>query len=175
MSTLFWIENIYAQSKSDGVIVNIILHPIQTITINSSQKSVNLQYLNREDYDKGVSATLNDHLSVTSTGAFQVNVVAGSENFLLNGNQSALPVSDIMINASNVGDNGNAYTFNNVVLSTVAESLIISERGGIDLKYNVTYDNSIAGSSGAYEGNYATSGNDELLFSAVLTYSITPK
>ena len=165
-------EEICAQSSSASVTVNIIFHPIQTITINSSQKNVNLQYLNIEDYEQGVSATLDDHLSVTSTGGFQVNVASSQDNFTQSGSTKSIPVSDVMIRATNGSDNDLAQTFENVLLSTNAESLIRSESGGMDLRYNVTYDNT-AGGSDKYIN--MTSGDTEAVFSSDVTYTITTK
>ena len=68
MTALLYVENTYAQSNSANVTVNIILHPIQTITVNSSQKDVNLEYHNIEDYEKGVLTTLDDHPCLLRTG-----------------------------------------------------------------------------------------------------------
>jgi hypothetical protein len=166
------VENIHAQSNSDGVTLNIILHPIQTITINSSQKKVNLEYINREDYDNGVSATLDDHLSVTSTGGFQVNVASKQDNFTLSGSTELIPLSDVLINAVNGSDNTLVHTFDDVVLSSNPESLIRSGLGGRDLKYNITYDNTL-GSSDKYINKNPN--NKESVFTTEITYTITTK
>ena len=167
-----YVEHTYAQSNSANVTVNIILHPIQTITINSSQKDVNLEYHNIEDYEKGVLTTLDDHLSVTSTGGFQVNVASNQDSFTQSGSDKSIPVSDVMIIAASGSDNNLPQIFDNVLLSTNPESLIRSGTGGMDLKYNVTYDNT-AGGADKYVN--MTSGDKETIFSSEVTYTITSK
>ena len=172
LTALVYVENTYAQSNSANVTVNIILHPIQTITINSSQKDVNLEYHNIEDYEKGVLTTLDDHLSVTSTGGFQVNVASNQDSFTQSGSDKSIPVSDVLIIAANGSDNNLPQIFDNVLLSTNPESLIRSGTGGMDLKYNVTYDNT-AGASDKYVN--LNLGNSEATFSTEITYTITSK
>lgn len=172
LTALANVECSYGQSKSANVTVNIILHPIQTIAVNTSQKDVSLQYLNIEDYEQGVSATLDDHLSVTSTGGFQVNVASNQDNFTQLGSDKSIPVSDVLITAANGSDNDLSPIFDNVLLSTNPESLIRSGTGGMDLKYNVTYDNT-AGGSDKYVN--MTSEDTESIFTSEVTYTITSK
>ena len=172
MTTLIYVENTYGQSKSANVTVNIILHPIQTIAVNTSQQDVSLQYINIQDYEEGVSTTLDDHLLVTSTGGFQVNVASTQENFIQSGSDKTIPVSDVLIRATKGSDNNLTPVFDNVFLSTNPESLIRSETGGMDLKYNVTYDNT-AGGSEKYVN--MTSGDSEAVFFSEVTYTITSK
>ena len=172
LTALVYVENTYAQSNSANVTVNIILHPIQTITINSSQKDVNLEYHNIEDYEKGVLTTLDDHLSVTSTGSFQVNVASNQDSFTQSGSDKSIPVSDVLIIAANGSDNNLPQIFDNVLLSTNPESLIRSGTGGMDLKYNVTYDNT-AGGADKYVN--MTSGDTESVFTSEIIYTITSK
>lgn len=172
LSTLLFVIDTYGQSSSDGVTVNIVFHPIQTITVNSSQKNVELQYLTKEDYNEGVVATLDDHLTVTSTGGFQVNVSSVQEDFTLSGSGESISVSDLSIRAINGTDNNLTQIFDNVILSTRPESIIKSGIGGVNLKYNVTYDNT-AGASDKYVN--LNLGNSEAIFSTEITYTITSK
>lgn len=184
MKLLSWIYLVFAlffstgkisgQTNSDGVTLNIRFKPVQTITIQPSQKSVDINYSTQENYNNGVSVTLDDHVSVFSSSGFQIKVEAGSDNFENAGGDKTIPVSDVVINASAGSGNHNSNTYSSVPLSAMPVSLITSESGGRDLKYSITYDNSAAGSAGAYEGNYATSGNDETVYNAEITYSITP-
>lgn len=53
--------------------------------------------------------------------------------------------------------------------------IIESEDGGRDLKYNVTYDNRIAGSAQKYIGKYVKSDGVETVYSANVTYTITTR
>lgn len=170
----FFPESVRAQSNSAGVSVNIIFHPVQTIAVNPSQKDIDLQYLTKEDYESGVTTTFDDHLNVTSSGGFQVNVVANEENFTFSGSEDFIPVSDVVVSALNGTNNTLSQSFENVALSSKPESLIRSEMGGSNLKYNVTYDNT-AGSSGKYIDINTGTNNFEEIYTAEITYIITSK
>src|SRR5690606_15026837 len=65
-------------SASDLITFNIRLHPIQTIEVTPLQKVVNLDYMTKEDYEKGVDVDQPDHLRVYSTGGFAVRVESGT-------------------------------------------------------------------------------------------------
>lgn len=169
---MLYFECARAQSNSAGVKLNIILHPVQTISINSSHNTADIQYLTREDYEKGVTATYDDHISVTSSGGFQVNVASNQENFISSGSTVSIPVSDVSISAINGSENSLTGIFENVVLSTKPESLIKSSIGGRNLNYSITYDNS-AGSSDKYINKNESKGN--AVFTTEITYTITSK
>ena len=77
-----------------------------------------------------------------------------------------------MIIAANGSDNNLPQIFDNVLLSTNPESLIRSGTGGMDLKYNVTYDNT-AGGADKYVN--MTSGDTESVFTSEIIYTITSK
>ena len=168
----FYFECARAQAYSDGVKLNILLHPVQTIIINSSNNNVDLQYLTKEDYEKGVAATYDDHLTVTSSGGFQVNVASNQENFTSSGSTESIPVSDVSISAINGSENSLTNIFKNVILSTKPESLIKSSIGGRNLKYSITYDNS-TGSSDKYINK--NPGKGEAVYTTEITYTITSK
>lgn len=172
LSIAFHFECARAQSNSDGVKLNIILHPVQTITINSSQENANLEYLTKEDYKTGVVATYDDHLTVTSSGGFQVNVASSKENLTHPNSTVSIPVSDISISAITGTDNNMINIFDNVILSTKPESLIRSGTGGRNIKYSITYDNS-AGSADKYLNK--NPGTEEIVFTTEITYTITSK
>ncbi|MFV0170973.1 hypothetical protein OBJ99_02735 [Empedobacter falsenii] len=121
--------------------LNVKLYPIQTIVIGGN--TVDLEYKSKEDYSKGVTKTMNDHLTVYSTGGFAVNVKSEDENlvFTKDGKTDKIAVSTINLQAS-LGSNTTltAATFNkNVVLTNSYASLFSSEVGGTDLKFNVAY------------------------------------
>ncbi len=173
--TVVSIWNCSAQSNSDNVSINIRFLPVQTITVNPSQKSVELVYATAEDYERGVSAEYNNHLAVFSNGGFQVNVAANNVDFIEQSGDRVLPVSDLIVKASNSSENSSVYDFSDVMLSTAQTTLISSNDGGRDLRYNITYDNSAAGSDGTYKSKYSTTGNSESIFSVEVTYTITSK
>lgn len=165
--------NAKAQSNSDGVTLNIRFLPVQTIEVRPVQKNAELIYATIEDYENGVSVTFDDHLTVTSTGGFQVNVVANDAYFSSTKSSGRIPVSEIVVIATNGSDNTEPYVYNNVSLSTKPEFLINSKLGGRDLKYNVTYDNTSSASK--YIENFAVNGSKETIYKAEITYTITSK
>ncbi len=128
--------------KTATATLNVKLYPIQTIVIGGN--TVDLEYKSKEDYSKGVTKTMNDHLTVYSTGGFAVNVKSEDENlvFTKDGTTDKIAVSTINLQAS-LGSNTTltAATFNkNVVLTNSYASLFSSKVGGTDLKFNVAYN-----------------------------------
>ena len=65
---------VVSADASDQVTLNVELHPIQTLFINSTQEKVDLEYKLTTDYSAGVSSLQEDHLKIYSTGAFEENV-----------------------------------------------------------------------------------------------------
>ena len=174
LGIIFSVKRTFAQSGSDVVTLNIRLLPIQTIVVNPSQKNTDLQYVTKEDYDNGVTLTLTDHLSVSSTGGFQINVLSSNVNFTRAGSDDIIPVSDVVVSAESGSDNSLSNEFSKVALSTNPESLIVSDNGGRDLKYDVTYDNT-AGSSDKYINKTSGQSNLEVVYKTNITYTITSK
>ena len=79
VASLIMFAGITAQAQTapvtDNVTLNVKLHPIQTLVVNESQKTVDLDYKTEVDYATGVSSkVLVDHLTVYSTGGFKVTV-----------------------------------------------------------------------------------------------------
>src|SRR5690554_4456234 len=62
--------------SSDLVSLNIVLSPLQSIVVNPTQKVVNLVYENADNYNEGVIHELADHLTINSTGGFEVTVMS---------------------------------------------------------------------------------------------------
>ncbi len=63
-----------AQTSTDPVTVNVVLNTMQSITVNIGQTNVNLIYNSLDDYRDGVSSPQEDHLTISSTGAYAVLV-----------------------------------------------------------------------------------------------------
>lgn len=161
-------------SQNTDVTLNIVLKPIQTITIDPTQKVVNLTYDTKDKYADGVSRTYADHIEVFSTGGFIINV-KGSGN-LTNSKIStqSIPLSDVSITASNGSNTTGNFTYPIVRLSTTNnKTLISSNSGGRNLKYNVTYDNSLA-TGDRYINKYFNSESNESVYTTTLTYTISP-
>lgn len=130
----------FAQETATATL-NVNLHPIQTIVIGGD-KTVNLEYITKEDYSNGVTKTMNDHLIVYSTGGFAVKVKSENENLVRKEGDSKIAVNTINLQASlGTGNESTATTFDkNVKLTNSYASLISSTVGGTDLKFNVAYN-----------------------------------
>lgn len=168
---LFSVNSVMAQT-TDQVTVNLKFQPVQSIVVTSSQKTVDLVYQTEADYNAGVSSTQNDHLTIFSTGGFQVTVKADG-NFTRTGG-GEIPVGDVKVNATN--GTGNSRNYGDglpvVALATTDAPFITSNGGGRDLKFNVTYDNT-AGASDEYIDKYVHPDDPESVYTAEVTYTIT--
>ena len=154
--TLFCIMLFSIQAQqSDNVTLNIILRPIQTITVNPLQKTVDLVYDSVDKYEQGDSSRQTEHLEIFSSGGFAVQVLGTS--FEMDG--------DIKIIADPVQPNP-TYSFTSVDLNQTPTDLIIGGRGGRQ-KFNVTYDNS-GGANKYFDKEYKT-------YTSEITYTITAR
>ena len=148
--TLLMLFSIQAQ-QSDNVTLNIILRPIQNITVNPLQKTVDLIYDSAEKYETEVTSIQKEHLEVFSSGGFAVQV-----------SRTSLELDDVTITADPVDPNP-TYTFIPVDLQESPTDLIIGGRGGRQ-KFNVTYN-----SHGAYfDKEYKT-------YTSEIYYTITAR
>jgi hypothetical protein len=151
---LLMLFSIQAQ-QSDNVTLNIILRPIQTITVNPLQKTVNLIYDSVDKYEQGDISRQTEHLEIFSSGGFAVQVSGTS--FEMDG--------DIKIIADPVQPNP-TYSFTSVDLSQTPTDLIVGGRGGRQ-QFNVTYDNS-SGANKYFDKEYKS-------YSVEVEYTILPR
>ncbi|WP_294204777.1 hypothetical protein [uncultured Chryseobacterium sp.] len=160
---LFGMVTVNAQS----VTLNVRLKPIQTLVINSAQKVVNLDYATKDDYANGVSSVNADHLSIYSTGGFQVKVK--SANAVMQNGAKSIQANSIQIKATAGSEavTGAQYA-QNVQLSATEATLVTSTVGGVDKKINIEYKG--AGAN-AYLDNYIA-GQTPSVYSTELTYTI---
>jgi hypothetical protein len=164
-----------SQSQSDVVTVNIRFLPVQTIAVQPSQKTTDLVYASPEDYENGVSVTRDDHLAVFSTGGFQVSVAADDDHFTRVEGSEVISLADVIIRAGDGSNSGARTLYTPAALSVTPAPIIESESGGRDLKYNVTYDNRIAGAANKYINKYVKADGLETVYHANVTYTITTK
>lgn len=138
----------FAQSTTTGpkpitatATLNVKLHPIQTIVIGGTE--VNLEYITKDDYSKGVTSKMDNHLIVYSTGGFAVKVRSQNEKLTSKNNEVKGEIEAKTINLEASKGSGNlltSYKFNKeVALNTEAKPLFSSTVGGTDLKFNVAY------------------------------------
>ncbi len=156
--------------KSDNVTLKININPIQTIVVNPAQKSVDLNYLTKENYTDGVTSTQENHLTIYSTSGFQVTVKS-DKNVLENGSQS-INASDIKINVL-PGSENPLKNFNknkNIALGISGEVLFSKPSGTTDKNVNVSYT---AAGKNTYLNKYIK-GENPTVYEANITYTIEP-
>lgn len=150
-----------------NVTLNVRLKPIQTLVVNNAQKIVNLDYVTKDDYANGVSSVNADHLSIYSTGGFQVKVRGGNDVLEYGGKNIQANTIQIKASAGSDAVNGAQYA-QNVQLSTNEATLVTSSTGGVDKKINIEYKG--AGDN-KYLNNYIA-GQDPTVYTTELTYTI---
>lgn len=156
---------------TDVVTLNVNLSPIQSITVNSLQKTVDLDYVTATDYADGVTLEQANHLEVYSTEGFQVSVKsAGTE--LTNGSavDGNIAASDIKITATD----GTAAITNAVYNSTVSlsaenQAILSTTKGAVNRNVNITYG---AAGGDEYVDKYIA-GQNPTTYTTQLTYTIT--
>ncbi len=113
---------------------------VRSIQINQSQFNVNLSIDNLSELMNGQSLKKVNHIKVTSTSEYQIEVVASSE---LQGRQTVIPVNTVSIVPSlgnGIGNyEGNTIYLSPVSLSTNGQSIIRSTRGAITKSFDVSY------------------------------------
>ena len=155
---LLMLFSIQAQ-QSDNVTLNIILRPIQTITVNPLQKTVDLIYDSADKYESGTTSIQTEHLEIFSSGGFAVQVASKAPDI------DGLNLADVSITADAVKPNPN-YTFTPIALSQNPSDLIVSGRGGRDLLFNVEYRG--VGSDAYLDKEYKS-------YSVEVEYTILPR
>ncbi len=153
--------------NAQNVTLNVRLKPIQTLIVNNLQKTVNLDYVTKDDYNNGVSSLNADHLNIYSTGGFQVKVK--SANAALQNGAKTIQANTIQIKATAGSEavNGAQYA-QNVQLSANETTLVTSSNGGVNKKISIEYKG--AGAN-AYLDNYIA-GQDPTIYTTELTYTI---
>jgi hypothetical protein len=171
LSGILNVNSVFAKDTNntdDNVTLNIILNPIQTIQVNSDQKTVDIAYSEINDYRNGLSVNKLDHLQIFSTGGFVVKV--NSAEKLTNNKGKEISASDITVLATPGTDNGLVMEESEAVaLGSEQKTLITSKTGGRDLKYNVTYNNELGGNDN-YLNLYDKDANN--IFTTEVTYTI---
>lgn len=122
------------------VTLTVELNPIQTLVVNESQKNVKLTYLDLDDYSKGAESKNEEHLTVTSTGAYEVKVQSEKDVFDTDDteNLNVIASADIQIIATGASKDGDVFSTKNLA-SNEARTIASSTEGGISKSINVTY------------------------------------
>ena len=134
-----------ANAQTQGTAtLNVKLNPIQTLIVNPANNVVTLEYKEKADYANGVSAKQENHLTIYSTGGFQVHVKSNQQN--LTGGPKDIAANQIKLTASAGKTNPLAATGNpeykEVDLAHSGDKgvmLVKSDGGGVDRNIDVTY------------------------------------
>lgn len=166
MMIMLLTTKMYAQN-SDNVTLNIKLYNIQSLIITNG-KTVDIEYTQKEHYANGNSTKIEDHISVFSTGAFEVKVKP-NDNLINNNNY--IEISDIKIIPENGSKSLNLTNLNEITLNKNQETIISSEEGGRDVTFHMTYK---AEGEDKYI-NKINSNENPTIYTTDLLYTITPK
>lgn len=154
-----------------NVRLNIVLNHVQNLTIHPDQSAVTLTYNDLEDYRRGVEVVKNSHLTVFSTGAYEIKVRLANEEFMKLGGQvtDKLIMPKIKVKATSVlaNDQVNLTTGE---LSTAGGRIISSDLPSFNAVYDVTYQ----GPGGEELIQYAEK-NKTVVFTNDVLYSIETK
>lgn len=118
-----------------SVTLNVNLYPIQTLVVNTSQKEVNLEYKTRADYRNGTVSELEDHLTIYSTGGFQVKVravTAANDKDVLDNVTVIASSGSKPLNQSNV-------VYSDTIISEREQQIISATKGATDKSVNISY------------------------------------
>ncbi len=161
-----------AQVTSDRTTLTLNLCPVQAIMVNPAQKSVVLDYKTINNYKDGVSLLMKDHLTVFSTGGFEVKArsskgtAIGSET----GDKSIISTSFNVI-ASEGASKPLTSNYGSVSLNSVdGDNLISNHVGAGNNTFNITY---------AGLGNYGfinslVKGGNPTVYQTEVIYTIIP-
>lgn len=166
-------DGVVTDKTSDNVTLNIKLHKIQSLVVNTGQKTVNLEYKEIGDYAGGVTSDQKDHLEVFSTGGFKISAkTSGATLNGTNGNDKTIDVGDVQLLASLGSSNSlNDASMSVKDLSNTDQDIVSSSKGGRDLKFNVQYKTNH--DADAYINHYRNSENPTV-YSTQVTYTIAP-
>ena len=161
-----------AQQNTDNVTLNIKLHPIHTLVINSAQdhKTVDLEYKSKEDYSNGVNAVRANHLTVYSTGGYEIKVKSSGSELLNNkpGARGNIDASTVNITASNGSKAQEGASYSTQALSATEGTIVSASTGGIDNNYNIEY----RGKNGNAYLNHYVAGQNPTVYTTTVTYTI---
>lgn len=161
-------------AESDNAVLNIKLHKIQSLVVNTAQKIVNLEYSTIGDYANGVTSSQKDHLEVFSTGGFIISAKASAATLNgATGNDKTIDVANVKLTASvGTGNKLSNLTMNKTALSNGLQNIVQSGGGGRELKFNVEYKTEHA--ADAYI-NHFRSNENPTVYTTTVTYTITPQ
>lgn len=164
-----------ASSDAWGMtVLKVHLHNFISITINSDDAYVDLEYRTAEDYDgEGVSALKEDHLIVSSLSPFIVKVNSSTPAPL---NEDGIALnqegSGVTIKAERGTTKGMEGAINHpITLSYEGENIIDSNTPSMNNTFNITYSGE---GDGAYKNKYFGDG-EPTVYTTNVIYTIASK
>lgn len=154
-------------NTSGDVTLNIELKQILELKVNES--NVSLVYAEKSDYQNGVTETMDNQLTVSATGGFQIKVVATDFSNVPDGKTLALGSVSIQPVAGTT-DPIETLSQANFPLSTDTKTFVSSTKGGFDKNIGVKY-------IGAKNNEYLNilSNQNNLVMTSTVTYTIVPQ
>ncbi|QBO58132.1 hypothetical protein NBC122_01305 [Chryseobacterium salivictor] len=169
--TALFAKNLTAQSDGAAVL-NIVLHPVQTLTINTADQTVNLEYRTREDYSKGVSLNKENHLQIYSTGGYVIRVKTADPRLQSAANSAAgIDAGDITVTASKGTTTGYESFISAPVQLSASFGELISSPAGASKAFNINYT---AKGDNKYL-NLFTKNQNPTVYTTQVVYSIEPQ
>ncbi len=166
-----------AQAQTSGdVTVNINLHKFQTLTVNHA--SVNIDFETQNDYTNGATSGIQDnHLTVSSTGAFVVKAtaVAAELNNVTNKTlgETANPLH-VTAQAGSTNALTNATYANNTALIT-DNQIVSSTKGQFNKNVSVEYkaNQGLFQNLGLINGDFVSNDQAITTYKVQVTYTIS--
>ena len=173
-SNLVFSQDEKPAGPSDNVTLNIKLNSIQTLIIEKDQKTVDLVYTNREDYATGVFVKKENHLTIYSTGGYEISAQTSGEMFngLTTTTSNGPGVGTVTITPEKGTINPAGGYFYTRSLSKSPQILATNTKGGVDAKISVTYTG--AGKQ-EYLDFYIKESATPVVYTTQVTYTIVSK
>jgi hypothetical protein len=125
--------------ESGRVMVNINLHRVQIIKVNPIQSEVHLDYKQPDDYEDGVNSLQENHLTIFSTGAYEVFVSSDQPLSYIHENQQADIHNALMVRANNPNGGSGGILLNSVYIQQSKQSIISSDKGDFGISFDIEY------------------------------------
>lgn len=155
-------------------VLKVHLYNFMSITINSDDSFVDLEYKTADDYDgSGVSTLKEDHLIVSSLSPFLIKVNSSTTS-PLNEDGVALTAngSGVKIKAERGTSKGmDGAIPNAIVLSFEGDNIIESDVASLNNTFNITYSGE---GEGIYRNKYFGDG-EVIVYTTNVIYTITSK
>ncbi|SFS61063.1 hypothetical protein [Sphingobacterium wenxiniae] len=155
-------------TQQTSVSLNIVLRPVLNLTVNPQQMTTTLAYNTLEDYRNGVEVINKEHLTVSATGPYEVNVQFIQPEFLQTTGQveKTMYLPQIKVTAIPIEPDG-GIQLQTATITTENQSIISSSSPILNKVFDVSY----RGPGEEYFLDYISS-TEAAQFSNTVLYSI---